>query len=160
MSHRVLQTARTAYRIGDPDGRFPIWDDGGARLFSGRWHLAGDPVIYASAGYSTAMLEKLAHHSGDIPANQHFIQITIPANTTSEVFAPHQAPDWHSPESPGAGAFGHQWVLARRSAILFVPSILAPKKMNILFDTAHPEFAGVTIGLETPVYWDARQFDR
>ena len=103
MSHRVLQTARTAYRIGDPDGRFPIWDDGGARLFSGRWHLAGDPVIYASAGYSTAMLEKLAHHSGDIPANQHFIQITIPANTTSEVFAPHQAPDWHSPAPPAPG---------------------------------------------------------
>jgi RES domain-containing protein len=58
MSQRVLQTARTAYRNGDPDGRFPIWDDGGARLFSGRWHLAGDPVIYASAGYSTAMLKK------------------------------------------------------------------------------------------------------
>jgi hypothetical protein len=33
-------------------------------------------------------------------------------------------------------------------------------EINILFDTAHPEFAGVTIGLETPVYWDARQFDR
>ena len=48
MSPRILREARTAWRIGDPAGEFPIWDDGGARRTSGRWHEAGAGVIYAS----------------------------------------------------------------------------------------------------------------
>ena len=39
MTHdRKLEHALSAYRIGDPKGEFPIWDDSGARLSSGRWH--------------------------------------------------------------------------------------------------------------------------
>ena len=74
---RRLHEALLAYRIGDPKGEFPIWDDGGARLSSGRWHEAGAAVIYASKHYSTAMLEKLVHYQGEIPAGQHFIEISF-----------------------------------------------------------------------------------
>lgn len=51
-----------AYRIGDPDGIYPIWDAGGALRRAGRWHEAGTPVIYARA-----MLEKLVHRRGVLP---------------------------------------------------------------------------------------------
>ncbi len=158
MSHRALDAAMTAYRIGDAAGRFPIWSDGGARLFSGRWHEAGDPVIYASEHYATAMLEKLAHFEGELPRDQHFIEITIPAGTSYEVFAPHRAPGWRSVGAADAAAFGHAWVIEARSALLLVPSAIAPIERNLLINTTHPDFARISAGLETPVWWDERLF--
>ncbi|EAR52061.1 hypothetical protein OG2516_18390 [Oceanicola granulosus HTCC2516] len=158
MTHRRLPDGLTAWRIGDPEGRFEIWSDGGARLAGGRWHLAGDPVIYASASYATAMLEKLAHFQGLLPTGQHFIEIAVPAGTAYEVFAEHQAPDWRAPGSPGAAAFGHRWAQEGRSALLLVPSAIAPMERNVLFNTAHPDFAAIRPGLETPVWWDSRLF--
>ena len=36
------------------------------------------PIIYTSEHYSTALLEKLVHANLVMPANQHYIAITIP----------------------------------------------------------------------------------
>jgi RES domain-containing protein len=84
-AHRRLRDARTAYRIGDPRGEFPIWHPGGARLVDGRWHEAGASVVYASEHYATAMLEKLVHFSGVLPDGQHFLEVHVPAGTSYEV---------------------------------------------------------------------------
>ena len=75
---RFLREAVRAWRIGDPQGQFPVWSTEGARRVSGRWHEAGSDVIYASESYPTAMLEKLVHWNGVLPPNQHFIEIHIP----------------------------------------------------------------------------------
>ncbi|MGR3570978.1 RES family NAD+ phosphorylase [Brevirhabdus sp.] len=158
MTHRRLPHPMSVWRIGDPDGRFAIWDDGGARLYSGRWHRAGDPVIYTSEHYATAMLEKLAHFGGLLPANQHALRCEIPAGVSYEVFAEHQAPDWRAADSPGASDFGHDWAASARSALLLVPSAIAPVERNVIVNTAHPDFASIRPGLETPVHWDARLF--
>ncbi|WP_432265083.1 RES domain-containing protein [Croceicoccus esteveae] len=48
------------WRAGD----FPIRNDRGARRSEGQWHRAGTGIIHASCHCSTAMLEKLVHHSG------------------------------------------------------------------------------------------------
>ena len=81
-SDRVLK----CYRIGDPDGAFPIYDAEGARLYPGRWNTHTSPVIYTSEHYSTAVLEKLVHANLVMPANQHFIEITIPNGVSYEIF--------------------------------------------------------------------------
>ena len=101
-----------AYRIGDPAGQFPVWSAEGARRVSGRWHEAGAEVIYASATYSTAMLEMLAHWNGAPPPNQHFIEITIPRGTSYEVVTADVVPNWSHPggeaaNRPGSAATGH-----------------------------------------------------
>ena len=155
---RRLRASLTLHRIGDPQGRFEIWSDAGARLHSGRWHQAGDPVIYTSEHYSTAMLEKLAWFQGELPAGQHRIEIEVPRGTSYEVFADHQAPRWREPDDPGALQFGHSWAREGRSLLLFVPSAVAPIERNVLVNTTHPDFPGLTPGLETPVWWDRRLF--
>ena len=43
----------TCYRIGDPDGEYPIFDTEGARLFPGRWNTPASPMLYTSEHYST-----------------------------------------------------------------------------------------------------------
>ena len=78
MTAQRLDRVLTAFRIGDPDGAYPIFDATGSRLAPGRWNTAASPMIYASQHYSTAMLEKLVRSSGELPPNQHFIEITIP----------------------------------------------------------------------------------
>lgn len=159
MSGRVLSEANKAWRIGDPAGLFPIWDDGGARRASGRWHESGQGVIYAALSYSTAMLEKLVHHSGNLPDNQHFIEIDVPAGTSYEVFSEAHTPGWSDRSGDAARTFGSKWYQEQRSAILIVPSVVARMEKNIIFNTNHPEFSGVSTGLETPVWWDDRLFD-
>ncbi|MCI4661722.1 MAG: RES domain-containing protein [Neomegalonema sp.] len=158
MTHRRLDRDCTAYRIGHASGRYPIFSPEGARRRAGRWHRAGDPVIYACEHYATAMLEILAYLAGVLPSQQHFITITIPNGVSYEVFAEHQAPDWREPDSAGARSFGHQWVEEARSAVLFVPCAIAPVERNLLINAEHPDFAKIEAGLETPVWWDERLF--
>ena len=153
---RTLPQTLGAYRIGDPAGQFPVWSAEGARRVSGRWHEAGAEVIYASATYSTAMLEMLAHWSGAPPPNQHFIEITIPRGTSYEVVTADIVPDWSQPGGEAARRFGRTWYRENQSAILIVPSVVARMERNIVINTRHEDFAGLTVSLETPVWWDRR----
>lgn len=107
--HRRLDDALKGFRIGDPRGEHPIWSDGGSRLASGRWHEAGQRVIYAAEHYSTAMLEKLVHFGGELPLGQHHVEIHIPAGVSYEVVNPDLVPGWAEPGGAAARAFGRAW---------------------------------------------------
>ena len=160
MTPRKLRTDWRVWRIGDLDGEFAIWDDGGARRAAGRWHEVGAGVIYAAQNYSTAMLEKLVHHSGEIPPNQHFIEIVIPAGTSYEVFSDAHHPGWSDRNGDVARKFGRKWYEEGRSALLVVPSVVARMERNFVFNTGHGDFGSISPGLETPVWWDDRLFAR
>ncbi|HEY5302324.1 MAG TPA: RES domain-containing protein [Acetobacteraceae bacterium] len=148
----------TAFRIGDPEGAFPIFDANGSKLFPGRWNTAEAPIIYASEHYSTAMLEKLAGSNGELPPNQHYIDITIPNGLSYEMLDPARLPDWDHPSFRVARAFGEAWQRERRSALLLVPSVIARIELNILINPEHPAFPSITHGPHRPVWWDRRLF--
>ena len=135
-----------------------MWSPEGARHTSGRWHEAGDAVIYAAEHYSTALLEKLAHWNGTLPPNQHFIEVTIPADTSYEVVTADILPDWFTTSGTAARCFGHQWYEENRSAILLVPSVVAREERNVVINSRHADFNRLEPGLETPVRWDRRLF--
>lgn len=155
---RTLAENCVVYRIGDPKGTWPIYSPEGARRTAGRWNDVGDAVIYTTANYSTAMLEKLVYSSGILPPNQHYIQITIPSGTSYEVFSEAHTPNWHAKNKRAARKFGHQWHKDRRSALLFVPSVVARMERNVLINHDHPEASSIIAGLEQPVWWDKRLF--
>lgn len=155
---RVLSEPMTACRIGDPNGNYPIWSIGGAKRNSGRWHEAGSSVIYASEHYSTAMLEKLVHYGGEMPPNQHQIEITIPSGVSYEVANVDLIKGWANTSGEAACQFGRDWYRKRSSVILIVPSVVARLDRNFVFNALHPDFDRITVGLETPIWWDARLF--
>jgi RES domain-containing protein len=157
-THRRLSEQRLAYRIGDPNAAYPIYSGIGARKNSGRWHAKGQAVIYCAEHLSTALLEKLVLYSGRIPSNRHYITIVIPSGTTYEVVTPDRVPGWEKPDQQASRAFGRKWIEEARSAILFVPSVVARMENNVLINPAHPDFARIKPGLETPVTWDKRLF--
>jgi len=153
-----LDRVLTCYRIGDAGGRYPIFDATGSTKAPGRWNGAGSPMIYASATYSTAMLEKLVHANGIMPPRQHFIAITIPNGIEYEMVTKDTLPGWQEPDCRVARAFGESWITERRSAILIVPSVVARMEANVLINPAHPEAEGITHALPEPIWWDARLF--
>jgi RES domain-containing protein len=115
-------------------------------------------MLYTSEHYSTAMLEKLAHASGLLPPNQHFITITIPSRTSCEVLDVAALPGWHHPACLASKAHGEAWYEARRSALLIVPSMVARHEHNFLINLDHPDARAITHSLHQPVWWDDRLF--
>ena len=115
-------------------------------------------MIYAAEHYSTAMLESLANWGRVERPDQHFIEITIPAGIAYEVASADRLPGWHRPDGTSARGFGHRWYVERRSAVLFVPSVVARVERNIIINATHDDFPRIKPGLETPVWWDERLF--
>jgi RES domain-containing protein len=155
-----LDRVLSAWRIGDPDGKHPIFDATGSTLYPGRWNTPASPMIYAAEHYSTAMLEKLAGGSGRLPPNQHFIEITIPNGLSYEVVEPAHLPGWDEPASTFSKPFGANWQQAKRSVLLIVPSVVARMEHNFLLNPEHPEFSQIRHGLHRPVWWDRRLFSQ
>jgi RES domain-containing protein len=155
---QLLDRVLTAYRIGDPEGRYPIYDVTGSKLYPGRWNTPASPMLYASEHYSTAMLEKLVRGSGFLPPNQHYVEITIPNGITYEVLNEAALPGWDDVARLVSKRFGEEWQQSRRSAILIVPSVVARIERNILVNLEHPEAGSIFHGLHRPVWWDVRLY--
>ena len=158
MTAQILDRVLIAFRIGDADGAYPIFDATGSRLSPGRWNTADSPIIYASEHYSTAMLEVLVNTGKRLPANQHFIEITIPNGVSYEMLNIAHLPGWDASKPMVSRAYGEAWQTSRRSLLLLVPSIVARMELNVLINPEHAEFPRVTHSLHQPVWWDRRLF--
>jgi len=158
MSPRKLREAMRVYRIGDPQGRFSVYSGDGAAVRRGRWHRKGQQVIYTSEHYSTALLEVLARRNGLMPPNQHYIEISIPVGASYEEVTKDILPGWDAISGRVAREYGAAWFDERRSAILIVPSFIAPEEFNVLINPVHSDAAAIRVGREKPVRWDARLF--
>ena len=158
MIAQTLDRVLKSYRIGDPNGAYPIFDANGSKVYPGRWNTPSSPIIYTSEHYSTAMLEKLVHGSGHLPPHQHFIEITIPSGLAYEWLDVATLPGWDAIDGAVSRAFGEAWQRSKRSLLLIVPSVVARIENNILINPEHSEFRRITHGLHQPVWWDLRLF--
>ncbi len=153
-----LDRTLVCYRIGDPEGEFQIYDARGSTVSPGRWNNETAPVIYAGEHYSTAMLEKLARGGGRLPANQHYIIVTVPRGTSYEIVTKDRLSGWDSLPATISRQFGALWVREARSAILLVPSYVARIERNVVINPAHPDAQDIETSLPEPVWWDERLF--
>src|SRR5690606_21978291 len=100
------------------------------------------PVIYGSLSYACAMLEILAHTGiGRVPRTQRYVVAEVPEDVPVERVAPEALPtSWDAEDSTTAREFGDQWIEARRSLVLVVPSVVARLEWNAVVNPAHPDF--------------------
>ncbi|MEE8445757.1 MAG: RES domain-containing protein [Alphaproteobacteria bacterium] len=148
-----------AFRIAD--GRYPVFDGSGAEMRGGRWNSPGRKIVYAAERYSTAMLELLTRtRIGKVPKHHVWIRIDIPDDISTDQVPPEQIPGWDASGQGEAKAHGDAWYDSMRSAILFVPSVVARPERNLLINQLHPEFPRITASAPEPVIWDERLFRR
>lgn len=156
---RRLAEPLRAYRIGDGKGEYPVYSAEGAKLAAGRWNTTGQAVIYTSEHFSTAVIEKLVR-LGEMPPNQHYVEITIPAGLSYEEVTDATVPGWYEKNCLSARAYGARWYRDQRSAILIVPSVVARLDMNVLINTQHKQASRITVSRERSIWWDDRLFVR
>ena len=158
MAVRRLTQGTVVWRIGDPQGRYPIYSAEGARRHEGRWHARGQEVIYTSEHYGTAMLEMLVHYNGVPPPNQHFIKIRIPKGVSYEVVTKDLGEGWARRDGADSRQFGSRWIKECRSAIAYVPSVVSREENNVLINPNHEDSSQIKAGLEQPIRWDSRLY--
>lgn len=125
-------------------------------MLGGRWNSQGVEVIYASETFAGAMLEMLVHANlGRPPRTQACVEITIPDDLTVETVTSIPRDEKTSRD------FGDRWVKEKRSAVLFVPSIVTgERERNLVISPAHPAFPRITASDPFEISWDSRLFKK
>jgi RES domain-containing protein len=131
----------------------------GARLFGGRWNPKGIPMLYTSANSSLAILEKLVHLNLDlIPENLRIVEISLGEDVQVERLDPSCLQEgWNEFPSPDYLAeYGRDWILAKRSMVLEVPSAINRLDSNYLVNPEHPDREKIEILKIHPLNLDKR----
>ena len=162
MTAQRLDRVLTAFRIGDPDGAYPIFDATGSRLAPGRWNTAASPHDLCLASTIRPRCWKILANGqrAELPPNQHFIEITISQRVKIyEMLNPAHLPGWDDISREASRASQATAKRGRhRSLLLLVPSVVARMELNVLINPEHAEFPRITHSLHQPVWWDRRLF--
>ncbi len=130
----------------------------GARLFPGRWNLAGIPMVYASGSVALATLEMLVHlNSDDDLTGYRLFRVELPARAVEIPSSKKLPAGWDDEPIPEISRkFGTRWFLGQRSLALRVPSAVVPHDFNYFLNPTHPDFSQIKIGRAEKFPFDPR----
>jgi RES domain-containing protein len=132
---------------------------GGLRA-SGRWHFAGQPVVYLAEHPAGALLETLVHQEisspADLPDTYQLLKVEVEDGVTIAEIGEHTfSPDWRDNMSWTQDA-GTEWLAGNTSALLKVPSALMPFASNYIMNPAHEDAKRISISMVIEVRQDPR----
>ena len=144
--HRRKPAGVSLFRVATETRIYPADDlsGGGAAVEPGRWNKKGESVLYTATSVALATLETAAHvNPMGLPLNKFLVQIVVPpkAWTRREILDVNAiGPAWKA-VPPGATSerAGSDWLRSRRSALLLVPSVMAPEEYCVLVNPAHSD---------------------
>ena len=131
---------------------------GGLRA-SGRWHFAGQPVVYLAEHPASALLEILVHqqlsHSEQVPDSYQLLRIEVPDDIAiAELQAADTPENWRA-DMQWTQSAGTEWLDGGATALLKVPSAILPAT-NFLLNPAHSDAARLRIAEVLQVNHDRR----
>jgi RES domain-containing protein len=135
---------------------------GGERV-DGRWHSAGRGrrIVYLSEHPALALVEVLANLKGNprlFPEGYQMLRVEVPEGVSSGTVAIESlAANWRE-DVRVTRTVGDAWVEAGESALLWVPSAVAPESWNVLLNALHPDAREVTVAWARRVAYDKRLF--
>lgn len=130
-------------------------------MFGQRWNPPGFSAIYMGTSFAICLVEILVHANRKSPPSAaRFIEAVVPDDVSREEIDPLSLPGWDDLRDPSvARAFGRAWIENRRSALLFVPSVVtAGRDFNVVVNPDHPDSTRISVGRETAVALDRRLF--
>jgi RES domain-containing protein len=122
----------------------------GGRLFAGRWHSAGRPVIYTAESPALAVLEVRVNL--DVPFHllpDDYVLMGIDISALDERKYVREMP-------PNPRAAGDAWLAEISVPILDVPSVIVPQSRNYLLNPAHPQASRAVIDSVAAFKFDPR----
>jgi RES domain-containing protein len=105
------------------------------------------------------MIEYLAHVDPDVsPDDLVLATAEVPDSINRERISINRLPkEWRqSPPPPALAEIGDAFIRERRTAILLVPSVLAPKEFNWLLNPVHRNFRRIRITATELFSYDPR----
>lgn len=133
----------------------------GGLYAGGRWHRAGQPVVYLASTWSLAALEVFVHlgrRDSAIPFI--YFSVTIPPQVAALTMGTDTLPpDWMSePPLPDTQLLGTDWLNSHASALLRTPSVLSPaeSEYNWILNPRHPDATQLIISEPRPFQFDRR----
>ena len=121
----------------------------GAAHKGARWNHPGEHVTYAATSISLAAWETRAHfgRGASLPWNRYLVRIDVPDKVWAarEILTRPPAVGWDAiPEGRVSRAAGSAWLVAARTALLAVPSVIINEEDNVLINPAHPDATKLT----------------
>ncbi len=132
------------WRIGD----YSSLDGGGGLSSSGRWHTAGQRIVYCAPNPATAFLEVLVHTEidiDDVPVNFRYLEIEAPDALAAEDLDTGALADSWRTDLLATRRAGDRWLRSGSTALLRVPSVIVPATWNVLINPRHPDAAQIRV---------------
>ena len=130
-------------------------DGEGGKLFKGRWHRAGRPVVYTAEHSALALLEILAQWQRRVtPPPFQLLEIDAPDDLGVTPFNERVPPA----SQDVSRSWGEAWLVTGATAIARVPSSLAPHANNYLINPNHCDAARIKVVRHARYQWDSRLF--
>jgi len=133
----------------------------GAKVTGERWDAVGDALIYTPLTQALACLETVVHlNAAGLPLDRYIVGVTIPdavwgaARTEGGGRPP---VGWDADPSGRASIqFGWAWMRSGASALLRVPSVIAPDEYNVLIKPLHPDGGAIIASKIRKFLYDPR----
>lgn len=111
-------------------------------------------MVYTAAHRSLSILEVLVHIKGGagmgrtaISAPFYVYAVSFDAALLEKSPISSLPLGWNSePPTAASQSLGDAWVLAARSPVLAVPSVLVPEESNYILNPNHPRFPEIQVG--------------
>jgi RES domain-containing protein len=133
----------------------------GGLYASARWHTQGKPVVYLAENPPSALLEILVHlelQESERPDQYRLLKIEVDEGTPFEqVELSSLSSEWQKDEQE-TRARGDAWAQKGETALLRVPSAIAPETWNWLLNPRHQDAAHARIVASATYPYDPRIF--
>lgn len=105
----------------------------------GRWHQAGQWVVYLSESPAAALLEVCVHTAAnDVPPDFTLLKIDGPDVKVPAIEEDELPKGWQS-RLDITRELGMKWLRTKQSALLRVPSAIPPETSNFLLNPLHQD---------------------
>ena len=134
----------TLWRISRFDS---LSGEGGLRS-QGRWHTPGRPLVYCTQSPAAALLEMLVRMElalREDPVRYRLLRIDAPDDVSVSVVRASDLERGWTADQQATQEIGNAWLARRATALLVVPSAVAPETSNVLLNPAHADAARVVL---------------
>ncbi len=134
-------------------------DGQGGLSASARWHTQGHAIVYLAETPAGALLELLVHlelDAASLPGSYQLLKAAAPDEVAVQTKADSDLPSNWREDLLSTRTVGDEWLAARSTALLRVPSVIVPETYNVLLNPRHTDAARVKVLWHRRYGWDKR----